>query len=338
MMSARQDRYLWDRTGHDPEIAELEALLRPLAYRPRALGPKPSIARTAASWRRRTTALLATAAVLTGVVLGAAAFRFTWPEGQAWRGSLAAHGAAPREVTLAPGGTIRTGPDATAVLDIARVGRLTVLPGSTVRMVETGTGQHRLQLRSGAVHARVWAPPGHFGISVGNARAVDLGCEFDLRIGTDGRGYLRVHSGWVQLEGARESAVPQGAAALIDPVHGPGTPYRVDAATRFKHWVGTIDARIGAVDAHGPEVSALIATSESADAITFVSLLQRYPHLAQGPLFDHTRSIFPQASAPDRTLVAAGSTTALDSWWDALPYPKAKRWWLHWRDALTHAP
>ena len=31
------------------------------------------------------------------------------------------------------------------------------------------------------------------------------------------------------------------------------------------------------------------------------------------------------------TVMAPG---ALDPWWNALPYPRAKRWWLQWPDAL----
>ena len=38
--------------------------------------------------------------------------------------------------------------------------------------------------------------------------------------------------------------------------------------------------------------------------------------------------------APSREAVLRGAPGALDPWWNALPYPRAKRWWLQWPDAL----
>mgnify|MGYP003609138041 CR=1 FL=1 len=30
----------------------------------------------------------------------------------------------------------------------------------------------------------------------------------------------------------------------------------------------------------------------------------------------------------------ADRMAVLNAWWDALPYPRVKRWWMQWPDAL----
>lgn len=337
-MSSENDRYLWDRSGADEEIARLEGLLSPLAHKRRPLVLRTPAPPLLGRWRRKALASLATAAALTSIVFGAALYRFTWEDGQAWDGYMVTSGAHPKKVMLAPGGVIRTGPGATAVLDIARIGTLTILPGSVVEMVETRTGQHRITLRHGTVLARVWAPPRHFGISLGRTQAVDLGCVFELHRQPDGTAVLRVHSGWVHLQGDAEAIVPAGAEAVVDPMLGPGTPYRAASNSAVRSALAVIDGLRGDVLRDGPEIQAIVAATGPSDAITLVSLLQRYPHLAQGPLFEHTKAVFPAAVAPDQARVIAGDTHAMAVWWDALPYPTAKRWWLHWRDALAPQP
>lgn len=337
-MFTENDRYLWDRSGTNEEVARLERLLSPLAHTPRPLLLRAPAPPRHPRWHRNAIALLATAATLTSVVLGAATYRFTWQDGQPWEGYVSTSGDPAKSVALGPGDVLRTDSDATAVLDIARIGTLTVLPGSVVELVETRTGQHRVELRTGAVRAKVWAPPWHFGISLGSTQVVDLGCEFELRREPGGRAVLRVYSGWVQLHGEVEAVVPAGAVAVVDPERGPGTPFRTGATGALRAALAAVDARSGAVHAAGPEVRSIVAETGPSDAITLVSLLSRYPHLARGPLFEHTHTMLPAGAMPDRARVVAGDTKALAAWWDALPYPAAKRWWLHWRDALDPSP
>ena len=78
----------------------------------------------------------------------------------------------------------------------------------------------------------------------------------------------------------------------------------------------------------------LLAQSRPQDAISLLSLLQRHPSLARGPLYDRLRTILVDAPVPSREAVLHGTTGALDPWWNALPYPRTKRWWLQWPDAL----
>ncbi len=335
-MQADVDRHLWDGSGEDAELARLEAALRPLRYRP---GPLPARCYPAARPTRRWPPRLAAASVLLLIVLPLLhAWRLAWPTGEAWPGRIVHADGATTDAQLVPGTDFTAPVDARAEFSVARIGRLQLTPGSTLRLVESRSGRHRAELIEGTLAARVWAPPGAFGVAVGDVEAVDLGCAFTLTRAADGRGTLQVESGWVQLAGARDSVVPAGARAEIDPLRGPGTPHRQDAPTALREALARIDAAGGAVAADGEEISTVLAAGSDADAISYVSLLSRYPALAVGPLLARTRAALPHAGAVDASRVLAGDAQALNPLWDALPYPRSKRWWLHWRDAFGAPP
>lgn len=331
-MQADFDRHLWDGSGEDAELARLEAALRPLRHRPHPLPARcyPN-ARPARRWPRA----LAAAIVLLLIALPMFhVWRLAWPSGEAWPGRIVRADGATTEAQLVPGTDFTAPADARAEFSVARIGRLQLAPGSTLRLVESRSGRHRAELVEGTLAARVWAPPGAFGVAVGDVEAVDLGCAFTLTRGADGGGALQVDSGWVQLAGRRDSVVPAGARAEIDPLRGPGTPYRQDAPAALREALTRIDAADGAVAVDGAEISAVLAAGNDADAISYVSLLSRYPALAGGPLLARASAALPHAGAVDARRVLAGDAQALNPLWDALPYPRSKRWWLHWPDAL----
>jgi hypothetical protein len=203
---------------------------------------------------------------------------------------------------------------------------------SRLRLVQTRAGRHRVQLDRGKLWARIWAPPGSFGVGVPSGDAYDLGCEFMISIDAAGNGELQVRSGWVQFEQANvEVLVPQGAQVALHARRAPGTPHARDAAPAFVMALQEIDAKQGlqVVDAE----RRLLEASRPQDAITLVSLLARYPSLRAGAVFDRAATLLP----PGRHPRGAGHCRVrglLDPWWRALPYPPMKRWWLQWPDAI----
>lgn len=331
-MSAEPDDDLWTGRDRDPEIVQLMQILRPLRHR-----PQPLAARCYPP-RRRSRGLLAVAAGLTAALIGlglAMTWRLSWPEGAAWSGRLVPTAGPVTAVALEPGVDFHAPEDAHAEFAIARLGRLRLAPGSRIRLLESRSGLHRARLVEGELQARVWAPPGAFGVEIGEIRAIDLGCIFTLRRTVDGQGELLVDSGWVLLSGPRDSLVPAGARADIDGRRGPGTAHRQGAAPALRVALARIDAVDGAVDPAGLEVAAVIAAASDADALSLVSLLSRYPNLAEGPLLSRAQTALPKSAPVDVGRLRAGDLGALNALWDALPYPRAKSWWLHWRDALA---
>lgn len=344
-----QDDYLWDRKGPaDPEIARLERLLGIYAHAAaprRPLRAPPSLARHDASRpRRRWRAGFAVAAVLTLCAVGARTWyqqRLLWDAGRPWQvvsqqGELRIGGrTADASAVLGTTGLLETGNAAMVRLRAAGIGEVAIGEGSRVRLVETRTGRHRMQLQQGSLWARVWAPPGQFWVGVPGAEVIDMGCEFLLQVDADGNGTLRVRSGWVQVDNyRREVLVPQGARVRLDGSGAAGTPYADDASAAFVAALDAIDARTGKVDARGDEVGRLIAATRSQDAISLLVLLQDYPELAEGPLFDRLAQLLPSSRQPTRETWRADRMSVLNAWWDALPYPRVKRWWMQWPDVL----
>ena len=118
------------------------------------------------------------------------------------------------------------------------------------------------------------------------------------------------------------------------PFQGPCIAQEIQGLGMPCQWVQDGDACLQVLQEE--EVGLLICDLSLAeqDAISLLSLLQRHPQLAGGPLYDRLRAFLTDAPAPSRDAVLQGAPGALDAWWNALPYPRAKRWWLQWPDAL----
>jgi hypothetical protein len=343
------DDYLWDRSGPaDPEIARLESVLAPYALRAgrgvRTSVPSPRVQAPHARRRARWPAALASAAVLAMFVVGIAGWyrhRLQWPEGRPWQlsavnGEARIDGrAAAGMKTLAPGSVLETGMGGSASMRAARIGQVVLGENSRLSLVETGSGRHRLQLEHGSLWARVWAPPGALGVSMPTAEVLDLGCEFVLKSDAAGYGLLTVRSGWVQIDnGHWEILVPQNARVELRGKQMPGTPYDLGASAAFVAALREIDAQGRSAAAAGDTVRRLVAASRPQDAISLLLLLNRYPQLGDGPVFDRMAQLMPANATVTHEKFRAHGADALDPWWDSLPYPHVKRWWMQWPDAF----
>ena len=357
------DAYLWDRSEPvDQEIAALEQLLGAYALQGRPALPSPddALAVAAAStppqhaptrpWRRRARVPLrhiaAFAATVCAIAIGTGGWywqRLQWPAAHGWPAAILQGDATldGRTMTssqsLAPGSVLETGQHGVANIQVARIGEVVLGRDSRLRLVATRSGQHRVELERGTLWARIWAPPGAFGVGVPSGEALDLGCEFTIRTDARGDGHLHVQSGWVQFDNASaEVLVPQGAQVALY-AEGPGTPHVNDAAPALVAALAAID-RAAMAGATGPAVAdadsvrQIVALARREDAITLLSLLSRYPHLRDGAVFDRLAELLP--AGVTRQALAAQGAGALDPWWRALPYPPMKRWWTKWPDAI----
>lgn len=344
-MHGNGDDYLWDGSGTpDPDIVALEHLLGSLAHdgAPRRRPSKPVVSASHRP-RRRWRIALAAAAVFALCAIGMRGWyqqRLQWETGKPWQlvtqqgdvridGRLVAAGAA-----LPTNGLLETGAATSTRLQAAGIGDIAIGEGSRLRLVETRTGRHRVQLQQGRLWVRVWAPPGQFGVGVEGVDVVDLGCEFLLQVDADGNGRLTVRSGWVLVDNwRREVLVPQGATVRLHGAGSAGTPHELAASAAFVAALDAIDAREGRVDANGDEVRALLAATRPGDAISLLSLLQAYPQLGDGPMFERMQHLMPAVPA-DRSTWNNDRDAQLEAWRRALPYPGIKRWWMQWPDAL----
>jgi ferric-dicitrate binding protein FerR (iron transport regulator) len=198
-MTAQHEDYLWDPdAAPDPEIVRLERLLQPLSASALQLDRLavsiPQQFSRPFAWRRSVAAATIAASLL--IALCSVHFRrLSWEDGSPWPVTLVTAAGAARIAELRVGERVITNAGETALLNAARIGSVTLAPSSIARLIRTRKGHHRIELEQGRLHAKVWAPPNHFGVTHGDARFTDLGCEFDLSVEGQGSGTLIVASG-----------------------------------------------------------------------------------------------------------------------------------------------
>lgn len=329
------DDPLWNpaETG-DADLRRLRTLLAPYGAAARDVGEWTPRATARGHGRRSVAAALAAGLAASLVLYAGYAWRLAWSDGKPWRVDASAAAAAPAR--LAPGATLETGALESLTIAVARIGRIELSPQSTLRLVETRSGQHRVALDRGHLRARIWAPPGFFGVEAGAAEVVDLGCDFDVWKGADGRGTVYVRSGWVAYRlGARDVLLPSGFAMDFDAQRA-STPLRPDAAPAFVQAVRELERQFEAADplpaAELADRVAAVATD--ADAFTLLSLLTSHPSLARGALYPRLARTLGVAVGPaHRAAWLAGEPSAIDAWWQRMP-TQPKQWWWNWSDAL----
>ncbi len=341
-MSEQYDDYLCDpRAKPHPEIQALERLLQPLsanalrlAHRPLAL-PRQS---TRALRRRYFQVAVAVAATLACVYV-AHLYRLSWPDASPWPASIVQADGSIRSTVLRVGEQLVTGPIETASLEAARIGKVRLAPSSEVRLIQTRGGRHRIELVNGRLHAKIWAPPSHFGVEHGELRFIDLGCEFELNVERSGSGTLAVTSGWV-IYGREDKQilVPEYYSLAFDG-ESAQVPVRLDSSSEFRNRVDALDAQLTLNAADRPRVSdlaqAIAARARDEDYFTLLNLLVKHPSLAAGPLYPRLAKALgiERIDESHRARWASGDASSREEWWQRLP-KQPKSWWLNWRDAL----
>jgi len=289
---------------------------------------------------RRQAVPWALAAGIAILLLGAGyQYRLAWVPGDTW--SVVHHEGRGEEQRsqLRPGRTLETASNETARIAVARIGSIVLSPDSTLRLVETEKGKHRVALEQGHIRARIWAPPGYFGVRAGSAEVVDLGCDFDLWKHHDGSGRVFVRSGWVSYRvGTEDILVPEGYELSFSDGMA-GTPLRPDAPEAFSSAVRELEAALLSANLRSGRLEdaaqRVVDATRDEDAFTLLSLLTRWPALARTGLYPRlSAALGVQGDSTDhRRAWEVGDLVAIDAWWDTLPR-QPKQWWANWRDAL----
>jgi hypothetical protein len=315
------DRYLWDRSGPpDPEVERLEKLLAPLAHRPQA-GLRVVAARPARPWR----ALAAAAAV---ALAAASLWRFEnlpapstgWQVARVDGAARVDQSEARVAMDIRAGQVMRTDGTSELLIQDDGLGRVDLGPDSEMR----ATGKNRLALDRGRLHAFIWARPGKFVVDTPSARAVDLGCEYNLTVDANGDGLLKVRMGWVAFQHrGRESFIPAGAQCVTRKRGGPGIPYYEDATPALADAVARFDRGDTAATA------AILAAARPRDGLTLWHLLTRVPAQDRGAVFDRFAELVTVPAVATREKVMELDRFAVDECWNALNLENTD-WWRGW--------
>jgi ferric-dicitrate binding protein FerR (iron transport regulator) len=346
------NRYLWDKSGApDPELERLEGLLGRFRHDEAAHPLRPFPAKPL-SFRKRIGAfrwLAAVALGATAVVVLAVYFsihtRLQWQPDAPW--SVVATAGSPTIDGTAIGGSgqlpvgqvLQTDGSSRAEVQVGRIGVVEVQSNTTVRLLETRSGHHRVALAEGTISARIWAPPHSFAVQTASSTAFDLGCAFTLEANKDGYGLVRVTSGWVQFElDERESLVPAGAEAVTRPGLGPGTPYFSDTSEAFKTALAQFDTSGGDPAARSRALTAVLAAAHKGDSISLMNLFRKIPAAERGRVFDRLSRFTPPPADVTRESVIALDQNTMNAWWRnlerGLGVGAPKNWIINWKDSL----
>lgn len=328
------DDPLWDpKAKPDHDLARLERILSPLGARARGVVMPSLHDRLPRGARGLGWALAAGIAAI--LMVGGFQYRLGWRNGASWPVTHGSFGTA-ANASLAPGQEVTTKSGQTLRIQVARIGSISLSPHSRLVLEQTQTGRHRVRLDKGHMRARIWAPPGYFGVNAGKAEIVDLGCDFDVWSQPGDVVRIRVRSGWISYQvGSHDILVAEGHEMSLRGQEV-GTPLRIGASNAFMQAVKELDAE---VDSRNPDVVALAAiVAESAsdqDALTLLSLLTRRPYLAGTAIYPRLAKALhvPDDVRGHREAWQRGNTAAINAWWDRLPR-QPKRWLANWTDVL----
>lgn len=189
------------------------------------------------------------------------------------------------------------------------IGRVTVGPGSRVRLKRAASREHRLELAEGSIDAFIYAPPRLFFVDTPGATAVDMGCAYTLEVAEDGSGLLRVTGGWVELQAEPlASRVPAGAVCRLGPGGAPGLPVFEDAPAPFAAAVERLDR------GDDSAIEAALRAARPRDGLTLWHLGARLDGSQHAAVFDRLAALVPPpAGLLER--VFAGEAAALEEWW-----------------------
>ena len=221
---------------------------------------------------------------------------------------------------LGVGEWLETDGSSRAQIAVSSIGTVSIDENTRVRLLETHSTEHRLELARGRMSAMIWAPPRLFFVDTPSAVAADLGCAYTLEVDDHGVGKLRVTSGWVALElKDRESIVPAGASCETRPEIGPGTPYFEDASPAFKDALRQMDFAHDAA-AKRDALTVILNEARPRDTLTLWHLLARVDDADRPRVYDAmTKYAMPPAGVT-REGVLQRDRAMLERWKNELQY------------------
>ena len=315
------EEYLWDRSDEpDAEVVRLEQLLGELKWS----GRTSQRAKAAPWWHKKRWWAIAAAALVV-LCLGSVFLIQRMHRMQpitSWRLSVA--GQKPSAVRM--GQVIQTSGVTRATIESENVGEVDIEPDSRLRVMAAREDDQRMALDRGTIHAIIWAPPAKFVVDTPAAKTVDLGCQYTLRVATDGKGFLIVEMGWVAFQWHNiESFIPAGAACTTRPGHGPDTPHFQDAPAALTNAVAEFD-----LTGDTQALNTALSAARPRDALTLWHLLQRTQRSERAEVFDRFAALVNLPSSLTREAILKGDRKSMDAAWNALKLGDTS-WWRGWK-------
>jgi hypothetical protein len=342
--STKSDDYLWDGSGEpDPEIQRLEGVLGKFRHdSPTPAFPEivPDRRWTFFLWRVRPFPTLATAAVAVAAIVAVTFLVYRMKPvpttGVGWdvssvegtprigRKTISGKEGISR---LGIGQMLETDGLSRASLQADDTGKIDVDPSTRLRLLSMASGQKRLALDRGTIHAYIWAPPGQFVVDTPSAVTVDLGCAYTLHVDDTGAGIVRTSLGWVGFKlNGHESFIPAGAACATRPKVGPGTPYFEDASAGFRSALARFDFEDSTPQQRAHDLAIVLGEARKNDALTLWHLLARVDEGQRVLVYDRLSQLVPPPATVTNEGIFRLDQPMLDLWWNELGFDDISVW------------
>src|SRR5882724_3148050 len=215
---------------------------------------------------------------------------------------------------LGVGQWLETDATSRAQIDVATIGNVEIDPNSRVRLLESNSSEHRLELAGGRLGAHILAPPKLFFVNTPSGVAEDLGCAYTLEVDESGNSILHVTLGWVSLQLIdRESSVPAGAACAMKRGVGPGTPYFEDASELFRVSLSKFDFADNQSDREAA-LASVLSEARPRDVMTLWYLLLRVSAADRAGVYDRMASLVTPPQDVTREGVLNLNAKMIDRW------------------------
>lgn len=228
-------------------------------------------------------------------------------------------------------------------LRVGRIGRVTLEPGSSLRLEEPrGAGaQYQLFLESGEIAASIFAAPRLFQVGTPSGMAVDLGCVYRARVEDDGSTWLSVETGQVAFETEqRRVVVPAGAGVRAQPGRGPGTPHWNDSSEELRAALEQIDSIEFDSGGAGPQTAVslpeatqtqhspafdvalalILQGSEKRDTLIFWNLIGHQDSRVRNASAQRLAQLAPPPRGVELSACLSGDQASLEQWKQSLPW------------------
>jgi len=223
--------------------------------------------------------------------------------------------------TIGPGEWLQTDSHSSAEMQVGAIGTVEIEPGTRLRVIATRPNENRLSLQHGEIAATISAPPKLFFVETKSATAVDLGCQYRMKVDDSGNGLLRVTRGWVSFEWqGRESLVPAGASCRTRAGAGPGTPFFEDAPGSLTAALDAFDFSGGKAGGNDAALNTILADARPRDTLTLWHLLSRVDERQRALVYDRMVSFAPPPCGVAREKALALDPQTLKVWKDELAW------------------
>jgi hypothetical protein len=319
------EQYLWDRSGEpDQEILQLEQMLATLRMpeqKPNFVGiAQPTIWQAlVVGWRRWALPLGFAMSAMLAVVLWLTLRPHLQPgvwEARSATGTPELAGKTFTQGRIEAGAWLLTN-NVSSIHLRTTIGEIEIQPGSELSLVESRAHRQRFVMRYGSIHARISAPPGLFVVDTPAARAIDLGCEYTLRVESDGRGELAVSAGWVQLQHSwLQALVPAGNLAKIAADGTLSPPYFQDSTPAFQEAVVkfTLERPLDA-EARRVALETILREARKRDSFTLLNLFTRANAEERVRVFDRLNQFVPAPAGITQETARNWQMSSTDPWW-----------------------